>query len=490
MALPATEDFATANDPLTGSSDWSQPGATSDSGKAASGAYKDESGDTDDKSAYWATDSFNADQYSQITISTDDSGGNHRLGLILRAGSGNEAYLVRFRFASADRDFEAYYWDSGGTRNSIGTAHTPSASVGVNDIIRVEISSDTLTLKVDYGAGFITETTWTEAAGPNSGSAGIYIVDSGVSIDGDDWEGGNLAGAGTTVTPGVESLEVTGFAPTVLASNPITLTPSTESVSITGLAPTIVTPVSVTPGTESVTIQGLAPTVLASENITLTPTTEAITVQGFAPTVQAGANITVEPITESLTVTGYVPIVQTGNSITVEPLAEVINISGFAPTVSASANVTLTPSAEVIEIQGFLPDIVVGGNITVTPPAEVIEIVGYLPTVAVSAATIGGTYNIAGYFPTGQVDVTIALYHPVTGDSVTLSDNTCTEIGSTGIYIWDVSNLSTQPTTYQEYAWVMNDGVSSLAGVKNYNPINIDEVNYTEEFIVHSEWYN
>ena len=196
MALPATEDFATANDPLTGSASWSQPGATSDSGKAAGGVYDDNSSNSNDKSAYWDDDAFANDQYSQIYMPTSASGASHRLGVILRAGAGNEAFLIRFRTATADRDFECYRWGSGGSRIQIGTAYTPSEAFNDGDGIRLEVSGTTISLLLDFGSGFVSETTFDGSSGPSSGSAGVYIVSGTGVTTGDDWEGGDLAAGG------------------------------------------------------------------------------------------------------------------------------------------------------------------------------------------------------------------------------------------------------------------------------------------------------
>jgi hypothetical protein len=201
MALPAAETFATANNPLSGSSDWGVTGAASDSGDASSGRYiSGNLGSSNDEAAYWVSDTFNDDQYSQIEYAVTN-GGFYRVGIVLRAGSGNEGLLIRL--LTNNGNFEAYRWTSGGSRSSLGSAFTPSATVGAGDIIRGEIEGTTLTLKVDYGSGFVTETTWDASAGPSSGSAGIYIVDynSSVHISGDNWEGGNLGAAPTSIIP-------------------------------------------------------------------------------------------------------------------------------------------------------------------------------------------------------------------------------------------------------------------------------------------------
>lgn len=199
MALPATDDFTGDNDPVTGRTGWSATGlnGVADTGESYTGKYEDRSGNSDDKAAYWDADTFANDQYSQIVVASHDTTAGKRLGPMVRTGAGNTGLLIRYKLDTAN--FEAYYWN-GGTRTQIGTAHTPTGgTVGVGDIIRAEISGTTLTLKVDYGAGFVTETTFDASAGPSSGSAGIYIVGTNLQLAGDDWEGGNLAG-GTNET--------------------------------------------------------------------------------------------------------------------------------------------------------------------------------------------------------------------------------------------------------------------------------------------------
>ena len=78
--------------------------------------------------------------------------------------------------------------------------------------------------------------------------------------------------------------------------------------------------------------------------------------------------------------------------------------------------------------------------------------------------SLGGTYNAVEYFTTGS-SVSIALYDPETGDSVSIDTSSVGEIGSTGLFVWSSDNLTTQPTGYKEYAWVMTDGSTPKGGV-------------------------
>ena len=69
-------------------------------------------------------------------------------------------------------------------------------------------------------------------------------------------------------------------------------------------------------------------------------------------------------------------------------------------------------------------------------------------------------------FTTGDT-VTIQVFDKdgtdVTPDS---PDNACSEIGTTGIFKWDFSNLTT-PTVYQDYTWVMTNQLSATQWGRN-----------------------
>ena len=83
---------------------------------------------------------------------------------------------------------------------------------------------------------------------------------------------------------------------------------------------------------------------------------------------------------------------------------------------------------------------------------------------------LGGTFNASAYFAVGQ-SVTIELYFPTSGSLVPLSDNVCTPVGVTGMYVWDSSKLSSQPSGYQEYIWKMTDGTNFEGGVMTVNAL-------------------
>lgn len=63
-------------------------------------------------------------------------------------------------------------------------------------------------------------------------------------------------------------------------------------------------------------------------------------------------------------------------------------------------------------------------------------------------------YSSQGIFATLDT-VTIEIYN--NGTIETLTSNACVEIGSTGNFYFDLSNITTQPTAYAELYWVMSD---------------------------------
>lgn len=308
MALPVTENFSNPpSNPLTDRIGWSQFGALLAAGKATSGTYQDET-DFDDKAAYWDADTFTNDQYSQIELAAVTTA-TDRLGVILRAGSGNEALLIRFK--ANDGDFEAYRWDSSGTRIALpGNPYTPSATFNVGDIMRAEIVGTTLTLKIDYGSGFVTETTWDASSGPSSGSAGVYIAASGTSVtEGDNWEGGNVAAAGTEISAGVDALTLTDnnvivnaetsftttLEPLTLTSYPATVNAETEiAATLEGLLLTEYAASIKADTAIAAAIEGLSLTsynAAVSLGVNINPAVDALTLNDFNASINAETNI-------------------------------------------------------------------------------------------------------------------------------------------------------------------------------------------------------
>ena len=112
-------------------------------------------------------------------------------------------------------------------------------------------------------------------------------------------------GSGVNVTPGVVSLTLTGYAPTVTA--PADVSPGAATLTLTGFAPTIGVSVNVTPDVGTLTLTGFAPSVTAPASVT--PSAGALTLTGFAPAVDVASSggVSVTPANATLTLTGYAP---------------------------------------------------------------------------------------------------------------------------------------------------------------------------------------
>jgi len=70
---------------------------------------------------------------------------------------------------------------------------------------------------------------------------------------------------------------------------------------------------------------------------------------------------------------------------------------------------------------------------------------------------------IIAKFNTGDA-VTISLYDLSTGNVVALSSNTANEIGATGIFRWNTSDIQVTPVVFTEYLWIMNNGTFNQYG--------------------------
>lgn len=71
--------------------------------------------------------------------------------------------------------------------------------------------------------------------------------------------------------------------------------------------------------------------------------------------------------------------------------------------------------------------------------------------------------NVIVRYPTGS-GITIALYDLSDESAVALDDNTFSEIGITGCFYWNTSNITTYPTERTEYLWIATDGASESVG--------------------------
>lgn len=60
--------------------------------------------------------------------------------------------------------------------------------------------------------------------------------------------------------------------------------------------------------------------------------------------------------------------------------------------------------------------------------------------------------------------VTISLADLSDGSTVALDSNACTEITTSGIFRWPVANITTYPTSFTEYSYIMTNGSATKVG--------------------------
>jgi len=75
---------------------------------------------------------------------------------------------------------------------------------------------------------------------------------------------------------------------------------------------------------------------------------------------------------------------------------------------------------------------------------------------------IASTVIRAG-FTTGDT-VTVTIYNNASSTPVALDSNACIEIGSTGYFVFGLSNITTPPTTYADLFWVMTNSTTEVTG--------------------------
>ena len=89
-----------------------------------------------------------------------------------------------------------------------------------------------------------------------------------------------------------------------------------------------------------------------------------------------------------------------------------------------------------------------------------------------------GTYNAIHQFTTGDT-VTCIVYDLTTGSTVATNTNQCSEVGTTGLFVWNAQNLTTAPTGYKEYGFMMNNGTTDKGG--KFSMFNSEDTTRLEE---------
>jgi hypothetical protein len=197
-------------------------------------------------------------------------------------------------------------------------------------------------------------------------------------------------------------------------------------------------------------------------------------------TVQTAINIAVSQVIETdlaqpITIDQEQPVavgqvIEIDLAQVVTPVAgELIEAVGQVIETDLAQPVTVQPSIGIAV--GQITETDLAQSVTALPGTATIVVgqvveIDLAQLVEVSVPGWGDVFNAVGYFPTGET-VTIELYDPLDKSLIALNSNECPENNVTGLYIWDTTKLTVQPTGYKEYAFKMTDGTSFVGGIIN-----------------------
>lgn len=320
------------------------------------------------------------------------------------------AYNVRFAAGRAGGYGDACAWDLYDSTTKLTSLTTGSTSTGYRwkDAKNVEYSDTAWpTSNSPYAATFAT--TILRIKSTNSASISHLYVESNGSapIDTPVNPGvGTIALTGyaptlaqtanQAIAPGVGSIAITGYAPTVVQHNGMALVPGVGTIAITGYAPTIAQPIAVAPGVGSLAITGYAPTTARTANKAVVPGVGSLALTGYAPSVAQSAAGNVQPGAGSIALTGYAPMVSRSSALALTPGVGSVALTGYAPSIAQTANQSLAPGAGSVALTGYAPMVTqAGASQILIPGMGMLAITGYPPLVAQSGAIEFGSPMIS-----------------------------------------------------------------------------------------------
>ena len=311
MALPASDSFTGTNGTgLTSySASWTYNyGSGTHLQIQSNGVFCSRASDA--ATARWNADTFNADQYAQVTMAAVGNGGYYGPAVRISTSGADTCYYIEVDSSDGSYLFK--------TVSGSGTQLGSTAGTAANaDVWRLEASGTTITPKKN-GSTTGTPGAQTDSS-ISSGAAGLHAWGTATGSRMDDWSGGNLGAATQTVNPNAISSGATVYQPA------ITVGAVTVSLNAISSGASVYQP-AVTSG------RTIAPNAISS------------TASVYQPTVTPGA-VTVALNVISSTASVYQPAVSTsGSPQTVNPNAIASTATVRQPTVTPGA-VTVAASA-------------------------------------------------------------------------------------------------------------------------------------------------
>ena len=257
-----------------------------------------------------------------------------------------------------------------------------------------------------------------------------------------------------TVNATLGTADASGF--TAVVDRQLTVTAALGTATANGVTASVDRQLSIAATLGTATANGMPANV--DRQLTANATLGTAAADGFVADVSLGIGLTVNCSVGAATASGLTATVD--RQLTLGCATGTATANGFSATVDRQLAIIATPGQAAAA--GYTANI--DRKLEVAAATGQAAADGFTATVAFVAAEYGSTFNVTGYFPAGGT-VTISLYDPISGAPVSLTSNSCNQIGSTGIYIWGTNKLTTQPSGYQEYPWKLTNGTTTLAGV-------------------------
>ena len=244
-------------------------------------------------------------------------------------------------------------------------------------------------------------------------------------------------------------------------------TPTLDQVTASGAATLTALEASGSPNLDPVTAFGLA--TLGGLQALGSPNVEQVTASGTVTKKIAASG---SPVVSQVTASGAAATITTVKQGSGSPVVQVATAAGSASLRKVASG---TPTIDPVTASGT------AGLRKQASGSPILEATAASGSATTTASDRRGIYSALGQFPTGS-SVTITLYDPVTLAPVSLTNNVCEEIGTTGCYVWHSGKLTTQPVGYKEYVWVMTDTLTETCDIIRVNVMGVDDLfNYVVE---------
>ena len=364
--------------------------------------------------AHWNADSFDNDQYAQITVVALSAAELWNfIGVSVRAHASAATFYTFF----GGSDGTYLYKQVAGSENQIGSV---AAAVSVNDVLKLTVSGTTLTPNKNGS------TTGTPGAQTDSsiasGYAGLggYSGDSGARTNtrGDSWEGGNLSTGATGTLSATLAAATAAATGTVGVKGTLSVTLAAATCAATGT-------VQVT-GTASATLAAatLSATAQAKSTGTLSATLADATLGAAGTVVSAPATGTLDVTLEAATCAAAGTVAIAG-SLT-QTLADATVSASGTVAVSGTASVTLADAT-----CAAVGTVAIAGTAAITLADATLSATGTVTTVGEATGTLAVTLEACTVSASGNV-FSLDYLRPTTD---TTAGNWTTNTGaSTGLY--------------------------------------------------------